>query len=314
MKTLLLALAFGLVATATSTANPPDVPSPMLKFTLHVSTLHGTTGDMVRYRASLLNTGQQTIQIPADTLRHLSVTGAYAMPGTELPARSASDVSNVKTAPKTNWRRLRPGESVDVHGPLKDIFPECVSGCQSGQYRLDGELNVPHIDHLLPGQKLPLHQRSTVTIKLEPHRLGLSGDGVRLTLSKPMWKGAGVLEFQGTFRNDTNTDTWIPKAPKTLVECQLRVVTGSETIITRTRMRSAGYQSFREDEGLLLHGGDEAYLTFRCPRLKLREIHEARKVFVRARIRPAGEFYPLATVDSPYYLDGELRSNEAQLK
>jgi hypothetical protein len=314
MKTILLTLTLALPSVALGAPTPAPETPPALSFSLHVSTVNATTGDMVRYRASLMNTGDHTLQIPINTLRHLRVNGAYAAPGKQLPARVPDEVSNAKNSAKTTWRTLRPGESVDVHGPLKDIFPECVGGCQSGLYRLDGELKVPHMDGLGAGQKLPRHQASTVNIKVEPHRLGLSGDGLSLRVSKPMWTGPGALEFQATIRNDTSTATWLPKPSKTLIDCQLRVVTDSETVITRTRVRGTGYQSFREDEGLLLHGGDEVYLTYRCPRLKLREIHSAKKVHVAARIRPAGEFYPLATVDSPYYLDGELRSNEARLK
>lgn len=299
-------------------AAPTPEPSP-LRFQIEASTRTATTGDMPLYRVSLTNVSQRSVRVPKNALKQIILQGSYARPGTALGEPTDPEISTGPGSAPGPTRILEPGASVDIHGAMKHIFSECASGCRSGKYRLSGTLQLlgggaGADNNRGAGRLLAKRRDANFEFEVTPARLAREGKGMSFQISMPVWKDHRHLGFQAVIRNDSATPTWVALPRKTMVDCRYRVVTGPETLIIRTRSRARGYQNYNEEEGVLLHGGDETYLQFTCPRLQLREINEAHKIYVSARIRSAGQFYPLIRVESPYYLSSELRSNEAKLK
>jgi hypothetical protein len=302
------------IPVASATESTSTEGNGRLEVSLEVSSARAATGDMIGYRVRLTNRGKEPVQVPTDTMKFVRLEGEYAPPGVKLSASVKENGPVDKVRARTTWRTLEAGASLESKGTFKSVFPECVTGCRSGAYRLNVLLDVPKNSELKLGQIVPGFSRAHVQALVEPKRHAVPTDGVELTLSNPMWRSPRQLDFQGTIRNNTNRPVWIPNPEQFLMRCKLRVVTPHQTIFMNQDRRKVIPVRFNERDGILLHGGDETYFNYQCRGIQEREILRAKKIHLAAELKLEREFYPLEYVEHSNYLKGRLRSSQVKVK
>lgn len=312
MRRLAMILVMAAVIVAAPQVSAGQIKSQHTRLTLSVSHGAPTTGARVHFRAVFKNISERTLWVPRYLLEHLSLSGDYTEPGAKSVETDDAPVIPAPIA-KVEWRKLRPGASMEVLGDFSDVFTSCKSGCQSGVYRLKATLAHPMVKTLRRGQTVPDRLVKHVKVEVTPHRLPRTGRDLSFKLLGGTLGASGEVHIRTEVKNRSKLPIWIPTPDRMLVECSYRMLTRDGTVLSRHPVRARGFRPYDERHAVLLGPGERRQFKMSCGGSKLKRVRQAR-VYVRADIRPVAEFYPLAATPSPYYLAGPLRSNQVRAR
>jgi hypothetical protein len=296
-------------------AKGPSKSTTEAPLTLSVILSHPApvTGSKLHYRVIVQNAGRHTVSVPRNLFDHLTLSGEYIPPSRQADVPSPAKTAVGAATPITQWTRLRPGQSLEVFGELADVFKECQGGCQSGTYHLWGELNHPPVDALSPGRLVPRYQRVHLAFEAKPNRLPRIGNGVRFRVLNAEVKSQGRVELHGEIDNRSATPIWLPKSQGLLASCGFRIVTPSQTVVTRQPLKISQHPSYTEHQAVFLRPGQKTLMKLNCAGVRIPGLARAQRVYVRASLRPLSSFYPLKPVPSPFYLAAPLRAAEKRI-
>jgi len=306
------ATALLLLAAPPSTATPPK-PVPTTRLKIDFSHPNPSAGSKIYYRIRFENTGFKPVRVPADLLGHLDLFGWHAMPWDKR--RPVAPAARQTQRPVTvKWKTLQPDAFMEVRGSLKDVFKQCQTGCQSGDYHLLARLTYPGNPEVAGDETidvvLPRDLRSDAKVSVTPHRMPVGAEAISMSLDGARQVDADTVELRATYRNISNVAVWVPRPHKLNVSCNTRVIVENDTRLRTLHHRKRAEKPWREAEGVMLAPGHSFSQALACNGLKL---DDAISAYVKVRVRPAAVFFP-TTVVSPYYLAGALKTGEVVIK
>jgi hypothetical protein len=139
---------------------------------------HPRPGEPVYVEVVYSHGGPNAVQVPAETLSALVVTGELALSATrpEVIIAMASPTASIP-ASELDWTILTPGEPLRRVLPIGEVLSRCAPGCPSGTYDLSLQPTPLHVTGAAKDQHVPALSPVSLRFEVVGEALGVEAEG-----------------------------------------------------------------------------------------------------------------------------------------